>query len=72
MIQEETEQKKSKPLSRRCVIMFEHPKDVLYNKGMEVFDDKDHDTRLLETEEVVIIGIFTAIVLVALLMVYVI
>ncbi len=50
--------------------MFGHPKNVVYDKGMKVFDDRDHDVRLLEIEEVVIIGIFTAIVGAALLIAY--
>jgi len=51
--------------------MFGHPKDVLYDKDMKVFDDRDRDTRLLETEEIIIIGVFTAIVFSALLIAYV-
>ncbi len=51
--------------------MFGHSKDVVYDKGMKVFDDRDKDTRLLEKEEVGIIGIFTAIVVAALIIAYV-
>jgi hypothetical protein len=51
--------------------MFGHPKNVVYDKGIKVFDSKDRDSRLLEKEELLIISIFTAIVLAALLIVYV-
>ncbi len=51
--------------------MFGHPKNVVYDKGMKVFDARDPDTKLLETEEIVVISIFTAIVALALLIVYV-
>jgi len=51
--------------------MFGHPKNIVYDKGMKVFDSKDRESRLLEKEEFLIISIFTAIVLAALLVVYV-
>ncbi len=50
--------------------MFGHSKDVVYDKGMKTFES-DRDSRLLEKEEMGIIGIFTAIVLAALVMAYV-
>jgi len=51
--------------------MFGHPKNVVYDKGMKVFESKDPDSRLLEKEEFLIISIFTAIVLGVLLIAYV-
>jgi len=51
--------------------MLGHPKNVMYDKGMKVFDDRDSDTRLLEKEELLIISVFTAIVLGALLIAYI-
>jgi len=51
--------------------MFGHSKNIVYDKGMKVFDSKDSESRLLEKEELLIISIFTAIVLAALLVVYV-
>jgi len=51
--------------------MFGHSKNVVYDKGMKVFESKDRDSRLLEKEEFLIISIFAAIVLAALLIAYV-
>ncbi len=51
--------------------MFGHSKDVMYDKNMKVFDDSDSEARLLEKEEWGVIGIFTAVVLAALIVAYV-
>lgn len=51
--------------------MLGHPKDVVYDKEMKGFESRNRDSRLLEAEEIVIIGIFTAIVFAALLISYI-
>lgn len=48
------------------------PKKDLYNKGLNEDVDSNHTSRLLEKEDLGIILVFTAIVMAALLLTYII
>lgn len=50
--------------------MLDHLKKAIYDKGIKGPMESEHTSRLLEKEEVAIIAVFTAIVIVALLVTY--